>query len=53
MRTPRLRVVALEEPAGIPADEKTEEFVAAFEHAKVADVDYQNPDRGADRNRPR
>ncbi|MGD9738138.1 MAG: DUF4011 domain-containing protein [Bauldia sp.] len=35
------RVVALEEPAGAPEDEKTEEFVAAFEHAKVADVHYQ------------
>lgn len=35
------RLVPLEEPADSPEDEKSEEFIAAFEHAKVADIEYQ------------
>jgi hypothetical protein len=30
-----LRIEPLEEPEDIPPEEKTEEFIAAFEHAKV------------------
>lgn len=36
-----LEIVALPEPDHIPKDERTEEFVAALEHAKVADLEYQ------------
>jgi hypothetical protein len=35
-----LDLAPLPEPAGIPADEQTEEFRAALEHAKVSDIDY-------------
>ena len=35
-----LDVVPLPEPEGIPADEQSEEFRAALEHAKVSDIDY-------------
>jgi hypothetical protein len=36
-----LEIVALPEPDHIPKDERTEEFVAALDHAKVADLEYQ------------
>jgi hypothetical protein len=35
-----LEVKALKEPADIPPDEKTEEFVEALNHAKVSDITY-------------
>ncbi len=35
-----LDIIALPEPEDIPPDEKTEEFVSAFEHAKVSDLEY-------------
>ncbi len=35
-----LRISALPEPSGAPAEEKTEEFVAALEHAKHSDLEY-------------
>jgi hypothetical protein len=35
-----LRIDALEEPEGTPSEEKTEEFAAALEHAKVSDLEY-------------
>src|SRR5580693_6955219 len=35
-----LEMISLDEPDDVPKDEKTEEFVAALEHAKVADVEY-------------
>ncbi|TGS46253.1 DUF3320 domain-containing protein [Mesorhizobium sp. M8A.F.Ca.ET.181.01.1.1] len=34
------RIVHLDEPEGLPPEEKTEEFVDAFEHAKVSDIDF-------------
>ena len=35
-----LRIEPLEEPEDIPPEEKTEEFIAAFEHAKVSNLEY-------------
>jgi Protein of unknown function (DUF4011) len=35
-----LRIEPLQEPEDIPPEEKTEEFVAAFEHAKVSNLEY-------------
>jgi hypothetical protein len=35
-----LRVEPLEEPEDIPPEEKTEEFIAAYEHAKVSNLEY-------------
>jgi very-short-patch-repair endonuclease len=35
-----LRINPLDEPEDIPPEEKTEEFVAAFEHAKVSHLEY-------------
>jgi hypothetical protein len=35
-----LKVEPLREPDGTPRDEKLQEFVDAFEHAKVTDVEY-------------
>src|SRR5437868_8047160 len=35
-----LRITYLEEPEGLPQEEKTQEFVDALEHAKVADAEY-------------
>jgi very-short-patch-repair endonuclease len=35
-----LRIAYLGEPEGVPPDEKTQEFVDAFEHAKVSEVEY-------------
>lgn len=35
-----LRIDPLNEPEDIPPEEKTEEFVAAFEHAKVSHLEY-------------
>src|SRR3954464_10459665 len=35
-----LRLLPLAEPDDIPADEKTEGFVSAFQKAKVADIEY-------------
>src|ERR1700756_496730 len=35
-----LRVEPLEEPKDVPPEEKTEEFTAAFEHAKVSNLEY-------------
>ena len=39
MRT-RIRISFLPEPDGLPQEEKTEDFLAALEHAKVSDIDY-------------
>ncbi len=36
-----LRLQPLPEPGGQPEDEKGEDFVAAFEHARISDVVYQ------------
>jgi hypothetical protein len=36
----RIRISFLSEPDGLPQEEKTEDFLAALEHAKVSDVDY-------------
>jgi very-short-patch-repair endonuclease len=36
----RLRVSFLPEPDGLPPEEKTDDFLAALEHAKVSDIDY-------------
>ncbi|KPL54135.1 hypothetical protein ABB55_19540 [Prosthecomicrobium hirschii] len=35
-----MRLVALPEPDTIPADEKTEEFLSALDHARASDVEY-------------
>lgn len=35
-----LRIDPLEEPEDIPPEEKTEEFIAALEHAKVSNLEY-------------
>jgi very-short-patch-repair endonuclease len=35
-----LTIAYLEEPTGILPDEKTEEFVSAFEHARISDVEF-------------
>ena len=35
-----LRIEPLEEPEDIPPEEKTEEFIAALEHAKVSHLEY-------------
>lgn len=35
-----LEILALPEPDDIPRDERTEDFVAALEHAKVSDLEY-------------
>ncbi|MGA8497829.1 MAG: DUF4011 domain-containing protein, partial [Xanthobacteraceae bacterium] len=35
-----LELVSLAEPDDIPKDEKTEEFIATLEHAKVSDIEY-------------
>lgn len=35
-----LRIAHLDEPEGVPPEEKTEEFIDAFEHAKVSDPEY-------------
>src|SRR6516164_1829216 len=35
-----LELKALPEPDDIPADEQTEEFVAALEHAKISETEY-------------
>jgi very-short-patch-repair endonuclease len=35
-----LRIAFLEQPEGTPKDEKTQEFMDAFEHAKVSDVEH-------------
>lgn len=35
-----LEVTSLPEPDDIPADEKTEEFTTALEHAKVSEIEY-------------
>jgi hypothetical protein len=35
-----LRIEPLGEPEDIPTEEKTEEFIAAFEHAKVSNLEY-------------
>src|SRR5258708_24847008 len=35
-----LRIDPLQEPEDVPPEEKTEEFVAAFEHAKVSNLEY-------------
>jgi len=35
-----LRIDPLEEPEGVPPEEKTEEFIAALEHAKVSHLEY-------------
>ncbi|PNE11504.1 MAG: hypothetical protein CR217_08660 [Beijerinckiaceae bacterium] len=35
-----LEIRPLEEPDEIPADEKNDDFISAFEHAKVSDVGY-------------
>src|SRR5436305_14448722 len=35
-----LRIAPLPDPEGIPREEKTEEFISAFDHAKVSDVEY-------------
>ncbi|MGA2794770.1 MAG: DUF4011 domain-containing protein, partial [Roseiarcus sp.] len=35
-----LKIAFLQEPEGTPQDEKTQEFMDAFEHAKVSDVEY-------------
>jgi len=35
-----LDVIPLPDPKDIPSDERTEEFVSAFEHAKVSDLEY-------------
>jgi RecA/RadA recombinase len=35
-----LEIRPLEEPDEIPTDEKNDDFISAFEHAKVSDVDY-------------
>jgi hypothetical protein len=35
-----IEIRPLEEPDDIPADEKTSDFISAFEHAKVSDIDY-------------
>ena len=35
-----LRVTFLDEPEGTPQDERTVEFMDAFEHAKVSDVEH-------------
>lgn len=35
-----LKIVYLEEPESIPPEEKTQEFIDAFEHAKVSDIEY-------------
>jgi hypothetical protein len=35
-----LEIRPLEEPDEIPSDEKNDDFISAFEHAKVSDVDY-------------
>ena len=36
----RLRISFLPEPDDLPVEEKTEDFLAALEHAKVSDIDY-------------
>jgi hypothetical protein len=36
----RLRISFLPEPDGLPLEEKTDDFLAALEHAKVSDIDY-------------
>jgi hypothetical protein len=35
-----LRILPLDEPENIPPEERTEDFVAALEHAKVSDIEY-------------
>lgn len=35
-----LRIKPLQEPDDVPPEEKTEEFMAAFEHAKVSNLEY-------------
>jgi len=35
-----LRILPLNDPEDIPDEEKTEDFIAAFEHAKVTDIEY-------------
>jgi Protein of unknown function (DUF4011) len=35
-----LRIEPLDEPEDIPPEEKTEEFIAALEHAKVSNLEY-------------
>ena len=35
-----LRIEPLEEPEDVPPEEKTEEFIAALEHAKVSHLEY-------------
>lgn len=35
-----LRILPLDDPEDIPHDEKTDDFIAAFEHAKVTDIEY-------------
>lgn len=36
-----LRIDPLEEPEDVPPEEKTEQFIAALEHAKVSNLEYQ------------
>jgi hypothetical protein len=36
----RLRISFLPEPDDLPVEEKTEDFLAALEHAKVSDIDF-------------
>ena len=36
----RLRISFLPEPDSLPPEEKTDDFLAALEHAKVSDIDY-------------
>ena len=36
----RLKISFLPEPDDLPLEEKTEDFLAALEHAKVSDIDY-------------
>ena len=36
----RLKISSLPEPDDLPLEEKTEDFLAALEHAKVSDIDY-------------
>src|SRR5712691_5296317 len=35
-----LRILPLEEPDDIPAEERTEDFIAALQQAKVSDIEY-------------
>jgi Protein of unknown function (DUF4011) len=35
-----LRILPLDDPDDIPLEERTEDFIAAFEHAKASDIEY-------------